>query len=51
MILTPEQRGNIEMGLDVYHTDRQRASIRQGLWPGGVVVYDIAPALGELVPI
>ena len=43
MILTPE------MGYDVYHTYRQRASIRQGLWPGGVVIYDIAPDLGELV--
>ena len=47
MILTPEQRGNIEMGLDVFKTDRQGAAIRGRLWPGGVVAYDISPALGK----
>ena len=43
MILTPEQRGNIEMGLDVFRTDRQGASVSSRLWPGGVVAYDVAP--------
>jgi len=47
MILTPEQRGNIVMGLDVYHTNRQRASIRQGLWPGGILIYDITSDLAR----
>jgi len=52
MTLTPEQRGNIAMGLDVFRTERQRASTRvYGLWPGGVVTHEIVPALGELVPI
>ena len=51
MILTPEQRGNIAMGLDVFRTERQGASSRVfGLWPGGVVTYEIVPALGELIP-
>jgi len=48
MILTPEQRGNIAMGLDVFRTERQRASSRLfGLWPGGVVTYEIVPALAQ----
>ena len=46
MILTPEQRGNIEMGLDVFRTDRRGASVSSRLWPGGAVAYDVAPALG-----
>lgn len=49
MILTPEQRGNIEMGLDVFKTDRQGAAIRGRLWPSGVVPYDISPELGKFV--
>jgi len=47
MILTPEQRGNIEMGLDVFRTERQGASVSSRLWPGGVVAYDIASALAQ----
>jgi len=47
MILTPEQRGNIEMGLDVFKTDRQGAAIRGRLWPSGVVLYDISPELAQ----
>ena len=47
MYLTPEQRGYAMMGLDVFTSNRQGASIKGPLWPGGVVVYDIAPALGK----
>ena len=51
MILTPEQRGNIEMGLDVGASNRQAESIswRKLLWPYGVVVYDIQPTLGKFM--
>ena len=47
MYLTPEQRGYAMMGLDVFASNRQGASIKGPLWPGGVLVYDIAPALGK----
>jgi len=47
MYLTPEQRGYAMMGLDVFTSNRQGASIKGPLWPGGVVIYDIAPALGK----
>ncbi|CAH3121587.1 unnamed protein product [Porites lobata] len=49
MYLTPEQRGYAMMGLDVFTSNRQGASIKGPLWPGGVVVYDIAPALGHAI--
>ena len=47
MYLTPEQRGYAMMGLDVFTSNRQGAAIKGPLWPGGVVVYDIAPTLGK----
>ena len=49
MILTPDQRGYAEMGMDVFTSDRQGASIKSGLWPSGRVVYDIEPALGKVL--
>ena len=49
MILTPEQRGYAEMGLDVFASNPQGAAIKSGLWPGGRVVYDIEPALGKVL--
>ena len=49
MRLTPEQRGRVMMGMDFHKSDRQGAAIRQGLWPGGVIVYDIKPTLGKLL--
>ena len=49
MILTPEQRGYAEMGLDVHTPNRQSASIKSGLWPGGLVVYEIERALGKVL--
>ena len=49
MILTPEQRGYAEMGMDVFTSNRQSASIKSGLWPSGLVVYDIEPALGKVL--
>ncbi|CAH3153086.1 unnamed protein product, partial [Porites evermanni] len=47
MYLTPEQRWYAMMGLDVFTSNRQGAAIKGPLWPGGVVVYDIAPALAR----
>ena len=44
MILTPEQRGYAEMGLDVHTPNRQSASIKSGL-----VVYEIERALGKVL--
>ncbi|XP_068699310.1 zinc metalloproteinase nas-14-like [Montipora foliosa] len=44
MMLTPQQRGNAEMGLDVYISggfEGQAASIITPLWPNGEIVYDI----------
>ncbi|XP_068754617.1 zinc metalloproteinase nas-14-like [Montipora capricornis] len=44
MMLTPQQRGNAEMGLDVYISGGfggQAASIITPLWPNGEIVYDI----------
>lgn len=49
MILTPEQRGYAEMGLDVHTSNRQSASIKSGLWPGGLLVYEIESALGKVL--
>ena len=47
MRLTPLQRGYAMMGLDVFATNRQGASIRSPLWPGGVLIYEISPTLGR----
>lgn len=51
MILTPEQRGNIEIGRDVGASNRQTGSTSwwELLWPYGVVVYDIQPSLGKFL--
>ena len=47
MRLTPLQRGYAVMGLDVSASNRQGASIRSPLWPGGVLIYEISPTLGR----
>ena len=46
MILTPEQRVYAIMGLDVFACNKQGGSWTGPLWPRGVLVYDISPALG-----
>jgi len=48
MILTPLQRRRAEMGLDVDNPDRKRGSGRFRLWPRGVVIYEIEPALARI---
>ena len=47
MILTPEQRAYVMMGLDVSAPNKQGAASRGPLWPNGVLIYDISPLLGE----
>ena len=47
MILTPEQRAYVMMGLDVSASNKQGAASRGPLWPDGVLIYDISPLLGE----
>ncbi|KAM7434830.1 hypothetical protein ABFA07_015153 [Porites harrisoni] len=47
MRLTPLQRGYAMMGLDVYSSNKQGASIRSPLWPGGVLIYEISPTLAN----
>ncbi|XP_068699308.1 zinc metalloproteinase nas-14-like [Montipora foliosa] len=50
MILTPQQRGNAEMGLDVYSSTEiglQAASIITPLWPNGEIVYDIDRSIAQ----
>ena len=47
MLLTPLQRGYAMMGLDVSASNKQGASIRSPLWPGGVLIYEISPTLGR----
>ena len=49
MILTPLQRRRAEMGLDVDNPDQKRGSGRFRLWPRGVVIYEIEPALGRYI--
>ena len=50
MILTPEQRYRAEHGMDVNFGDnRKRGARKGGLWPNGVVVYEIAPDLGKFL--
>ena len=52
MMLTPQQRGNAEMGLDVYCSTEiglQAASIITPLWPNGEIVYDIDRSIGEFL--
>ena len=47
MILTPEQRRKAEMGLDVDSTSSMKRGSHTGpLWPDGVLIYTIEPALG-----
>ncbi|KAM7433979.1 hypothetical protein ABFA07_015864 [Porites harrisoni] len=49
MILTPEQRYRAEHGMDVNFGDNRKRGARKGggLWPNGVVVYEIAPDLAR----
>ncbi|XP_073253925.1 zinc metalloproteinase nas-14-like [Porites lutea] len=47
MLLTPLQRAYAMMGLDVYSSNKQGASIRSPLWPGGVLIYEISPTLAN----
>ncbi|KAM7433978.1 hypothetical protein ABFA07_015863 [Porites harrisoni] len=49
MILTPEQRYRAEHGMDVNFGDNRKRGARKGrgLWPNGVVVYEIAPDLAK----
>ena len=47
MILTPEQRAYVMMGLDVSAPNKQGAASRGPLWPNGVLIYDISPVLGK----
>ena len=51
MILTPEQRYRAEHGMDVNFGDNRKRGARKGggLWPNGVVVYEIAPDLGKFL--
>lgn len=46
MILTPEQRLEAEMGLDV-DSSLKRGSVSNRLWPDGMVAYEIQPDLGK----
>ena len=47
MFLTPVERRNAELGLDVDKPGyRKRGSVRSHLWPNGVVIYDIQSGLG-----
>ena len=48
MILTPAQRFAAMTGGDVSKAGLQgRASIRKNLWPGGVLVYELHPAISK----
>ena len=48
MILTPGQRLAAMTGGDVSKAGGEgRASIRKNLWRGGVLIYEIDPALGK----
>ena len=47
MILTTEQRAAAMAGQDVVGP-ASRGAIRRGLWPGGVLVYEIASSFREL---
>ena len=51
MILTPEQRYRAEHGMDVNFGDNRKRGAQKGggLWPDGVVVYEIAPNLGKFL--
>ena len=51
MILTSEQRYRAEHGMDVNFGDNRKRGARKGggLWPNGVVVYEIAPDLGKFL--
>ena len=52
MMLTPQQRGNAEMGLDVYTSGGfggQAGSIITPLWPNGEIVYDIDSSVGKFL--
>ena len=46
MILTPRERYKAEHGMDV-DSDRKRGSIKNKLWPGGMVPYEISSGLGK----
>ncbi|KAL9973977.1 hypothetical protein ACROYT_G020504 [Oculina patagonica] len=46
MILTPEQRLEAEMGLDV-DSSLKRGSVRNRLWPDGIVAYEIQSDLAS----
>lgn len=49
MRLTRQQRYNVEHGKDIDSPGRKkRASIIDGKWPNGVIVYAIDPTLGKL---
>ena len=48
MELSPEQRHHAENGEDV-DSDRKRGSIRNNLWPGGVLVYQIDSSISKFL--
>ena len=50
MILTAEQRAAAMAGQDV-DEPASRGAIRRGLWPGGVLVYEIDSSFREFIEV
>ena len=50
MILTAEQRAAAMAGQDV-DAPASRGAIRRGLWPGGVLVYEIDSSFREFIEV